>query len=536
MQAFTRQLGSESGVQLNILRDNSEIPASVAVDQTFGVIMRSTRGRIDKPFSVNSGNVLRKLGRGESMRSTVLNEAWVHVNEALNQGAYEAVVQRLITSAAVIKYAVASAGVGTDFVFSTSTTLPADFFIAIKHLDCFNDGIKFAFHAEPKSSGGVNLANDKITLAVYDSLDEKLFEFYGSLNPLSQDDYGVSDYLPDLVSRLTDSIEVEIGATPELAITSDAYGFATNGQSKWAKSDVLVCFEENGTAYTSSDYSTARAKLQFTPFTFGYLISAGTQNVALLAELAQLAFDTNTQLIFDIDGSLGIDAAIAFAEQLNFGASPTAHLLQAYYAPLKSDDPTHVNGKGFYGTSGFQVARRCLRNAQTNTKGFAPKNFPIAGRDYPLQRTGIVQVLTPTDQDLNKLARAKINPVLFETYSGGGRFVFRDSLTSAQVESSLKKLIAVADMSCDLDDKVTTYAKDVLQLPMDLAIKRMDEFLAGLFDAALSAGWLVAGAGNAFAYEVVANEQRPYDRMDINYWLHYDGTVRQIYVTQTLTK
>jgi hypothetical protein len=71
---------------------------------------------------------------------------------------------------------------------------------------------------------------------------------------------------------------------------------------------------------------------------------------------------------------------------------------------------------------------------------------------------------------------------------------------------------------------------------MDLAIKRMDEFLAGLFDAALSAGWLVAGAGNAFAYEVVANEQRPYDRMDINYWLHYDGTVRQIYVTQTLTK
>lgn len=536
MQAFTRQLGSESGVQLNILRDNSEIPASVAVDQTFGVIMRSTRGRIDKPFAVNSGNVLRKLGHGESMRSTALNEAWIQVNEALNQGAYEAVVQRLITSAAVIKYAVATAGAGTDFVFSTSTSLPADFFIAIKHLDCFNDGIKFSFHAEPKSSGGVNLANDKINLAVYDSLDEKLFEFYGSLNPTSKDDYGVSDYLPDLVSRLTDSIEIEIGATHEISITSDAYGFATNGQSKWVKSDVLICFEENGTAYSSNDYSTARAKLQFTPFTFGYLISAGTKSSALLAELAQLAFDTNRQLIFDVDGSLGIDAAIAFVEQLNFGASPTAHLLQAYYAPLKSDDPTHVNGKGFYGTSGFQVARRCLRNAQVNTKGFAPKNFPVAGRDYPLQRTGIVQTLTPTDQDLNKLARARINPVLFETYSVGGLFVFRDSITCAQVESSLKKLIAVADMSCDIDDKVTTYAKDVLQLPMDLAIKRMEDFLSNFFDAALSAGWLVAGSGNAFAFEVVANEQRPYDRMDIHYWLHYDGTVRQIYVTQTLTK
>jgi hypothetical protein len=153
-----------------------------------------------------------------------------------------------------------------------------------------------------------------------------------------------------------------------------------------------------------------------------------------------------------------------------------------------------------------------------------------------LQRTGIVQTLTPTDQDLNKLARAKLNPVLFETYSGGGRFVFRDSLTCAQVENSLKKLIAVADMSCDVDSKVSTYAKDVLQLPMDLAVKRMNEFLADFFDAALSAGWLVPGEGNAFVYEVMANEQRPYDRMDVNYWLHFDGTVRQIYVTQTHTK
>jgi hypothetical protein len=45
--AFVRQLGSESGVQLNPLRDNSEIPTTDNSDQVFGIMMRATRGRID---------------------------------------------------------------------------------------------------------------------------------------------------------------------------------------------------------------------------------------------------------------------------------------------------------------------------------------------------------------------------------------------------------------------------------------------------------------------------------------------------------
>ena len=87
--AFVRQLGYESGVQLNPLRDNSEIPSSDNSDQVFGIIMRSTRGRIDRPFKVDRGNVFKKLGTGEQMRVNTLNEAWVHVVEALNNGAYE---------------------------------------------------------------------------------------------------------------------------------------------------------------------------------------------------------------------------------------------------------------------------------------------------------------------------------------------------------------------------------------------------------------------------------------------------------------
>lgn len=619
--AFTRQLGAESGVQLNPLRDNSEIPTQDNYDQVFGIMMRATRGRIDKPFKVDRGNVFKKLGKGEQIRVSALNEAWVHVVEALNNGAYEAVVQRLVVGAsASISYAVASigsgavlaatvtggsvasiaaptpgtgytvgqaltiAGVGTGAAATVATinatggiltvnvsnggsgyvqgsttvtvtnpisfyvtatepaNLAAPFLFAVKHLECFNDGIKIEFRAEEKRSAGVNVANDKITLVIKDIDGNALYEFTGSLSSTAVDDYGNSDYLSDVVSRQTDAVEVTVGAISSIATTSPAYGYnTTTGAANWAKSATLICFSEGSTAYATSDYMSARSKLQFTPYNYAYISSGGSQSAALLAQLAQLAFDTNRQLRFDIPGNLTIEAAITFVEQLNMGASVTSHLMHGFWSPLKSEDPTGINGKGFYGVATLNIAYACLRNAQTDAKGFAPKNYPIAGRQWPIRRNGIVQAYTPTDQELNALARAKINPCLFETYTGGGRYVFRDSLTSALVESSLKKLISVADMSTSIDDAVTRFGKDVLQLPMAVAIKRTQDYLKFLFEGAQTAGWLVPSNdpsmnGAAFRFEVKPNAVRPYDRLDVDYWLRYDGTVRQIFVTQTLSR
>jgi hypothetical protein len=303
----------------------------------------------------------------------------------------------------------------------------------------------------------------------------------------------------------------------------------------------LICFTEGGTAYTTQDYMSARTKLQYTPHNYAYISSGGSQSVGLLAQLAQLAFDTNRQLKLDIPGGLTVDAAITFVEQLNMGASLTAQLMHQYWVRFKADDPTGINGKGYYGSATLNIAYSNGRNAQTDAKGFAPKNYPIAGKQWPIRRTGQVHDQRLTDQELNALARAKINPVMFETFTGGGRTVFLDSLTAANVESSLIKLTAVSDMSTTIDDAVTRFCNDVLQLPMDVAVKRSRDFLKVLFEGAQAAGWLVPSAdpsmnGKAFRYEVKPNDVRPYDRMDVSYWLRYDGTVRQIYVTQTLSK
>ena len=322
---------------------------------------------------------------------------------------------------------------------------------------------------------------------------------------------------------------------------SPAYGYDSAGKEKWAKSGVMEYFDEGGTGYATSDYAIARQRLQGTVHNYTYISSGGTQSPGLLGQLAQLAFDTNRQLRFDVPGNLTPDAAIAFVEQLNFGASETAHLLQAFWAPLKSDDPTGVNPKGYIGAATLNIAYACGRNAQVNAKGFAPKNYPVAGREWPIRRTNVVQTYSPSNQELNALARAKINPVLFGTFTGGGRYVFCDSLTSALVESSLKKLISVADMSTSIDEAVTRFSKDVLQLPMQVAVKRMKDFLGELFTGAQASGWLVPSndqfmGGAAFKFAVQPNEVRPYDVMDVSYWLRYDGTVRQIFVTQSLTR
>jgi hypothetical protein len=158
-----------------------------------------------------------------------------------------------------------------------------------------------------------------------------------------------------------------------------------------------------------------------------------------------------------------------------------------------------------------------------------------------LNRTGIKQLYFPDVYELSDLANAKINPVIFERYTSGGRYVFTDSITTAKVMSSYRKLITVAEMSSSLDDMVAKYGKEVLQLPMELSIKRMSTFMKLLLESMRSSDWLVPSnepdlGEKGWAFTVTRNSIRPADRMDVNYWTHYDGVVRAIYTTQTLSR
>ena len=102
-------------------------------------------------------------------------------------------------------------------------------------------------------------------------------------------------------------------------------------------------------------------------------------------------------------------------------------------------------------------------------------------------------------------------------------------------------MISVADMACSIDDRITRAAKDFLQLPMKVAIQRMNALCKALFEGAESAGWLQKSndpqmGGNAFMYQVKESELNPMDQMNISYWVHYDGVNRAVFVNHTITR
>jgi hypothetical protein len=319
------------------------------------------------------------------------------------------------------------------------------------------------------------------------------------------------------------------------------YGYnATTGVEQWLTSASLAVFVEGDQAYSIDDYQNAIDRLRYAQNSFAYFTSGGNQSTALLSRMALAAFEMNCQFRFDVAGDLSVESAIAFTETLNMSAQPSAHLLHAFWMPVTSDDPSGINPNGYLGASMLNVAMACRRNAAQDANGLARKNYPVAGRPYPISRSGLRQVLRVSEAQLSNLAKANINPIVFDTFSDGSMCVFRDQITLAPVENSLRFLISVVDMSTSIDDAVVRFGKDMINaFPMTKAIERMRSFLDRLFASATTAGWLIPSQylnGSPYTFTVAANGERPYDKMDVRYSLHYDGAVRQITVTQTLSR
>jgi len=472
--------------------------------------------------------------------------------------AYATLANGLISRVVMVqrgsKYSTATATIdqANNPEFFASVLAPSDYtssyLFALKHLEAFNDGIILELHANPKMFKGVAQPNDEIILRLIDPLDHSvLYQFVGSLQEDATDDFGNSTYLPDVVASQTDAVQLVVGANTSISPLSSAYGYDTNGQEQWVSSvDPVLYFFEGGInafAYNSNDLYNARRKLQDTVLQYGTIVACGSTDALLLSELANLAYETNTPFKFDVPfvvgGANSVLDAISFVDNLDFTAKDAAHLLHAYWTPVTCDDPIGVNGRLALGSAALNAAYTCRRNAVKNSKGFAKKNAPVAGSNWPLSRRGMRQEYAPSREELSALADARINPVLFESFASGGKYVFVDFLTQAPVTNSLRKLTSVSEMSVAIDAAIARFGKDVLALPMQDAVTEMGDYLKALFEGAEQAKWLVPSAelgGRTFAYTVAANPQRPYDVMDIAYSLSYDGAVRQITITQSLVK
>ncbi|WP_175712224.1 hypothetical protein [Burkholderia ambifaria] len=540
----TRQLGAESGVQLNPVRDNTGGFGPDGSDQVVSTVGRFKRGRRDIPFLVNRGNLRAKLGPPESTVVSELNEAYVHIYEAVNNGAAEAVVARLTSAAAAEKYAVFrldTSGEGDSFSAVDEPPTGSNYVLYLRDLECFSDGIRIEINAiEAVGADGTTPAPTKmVTIRVREPDGTLRAEATGSLDTAAVDDYGQDAFVGTLLASQLDTLELTAAAGAEIPPTAECYGTNPDGTEKLVTSGEapIVLFVEGGSAYMNTDYDRVVAALEKSPFDYGYCVSAGSRAVALISKLATMNVRANRQFIVDIPGNLPPLAAKTFRDQLSIDS----HYVQFYWAPLRADDPVN-GGKAMLGFSGYQAGLRCARNAQVNAYGLAPKHFPIAGVDWPIARTRVVPLYSPDSLEMSMLAKSQINPVLFERYNSGGKYVFLDSLSGARVANSYKKLITVAEMSSSIDDRVVKFAKEALQKPMEIAIDMVERFLQyDVFEPARSSGWLVASnepaLGNkGWAFTVERSKVKPAEDMIIKYGSHYDGVARAIYVTQTISR
>lgn len=548
MNNMSRAINKRSGVQQNYIADKSEI-GSVASDYNGGFIGRFTRGRVDKVFAVSLERLDRKLGAAVSLTVSPLGEAQIQVYEALRYGMQQAVVSRLIATDAVNKLLIASAtvpeegGGAAPAVWSTgleSEGLPEGALIAFKHHECFNDGLVCEINAQAaENEQGAPAPSKIITVQFVDPASGKTIigPFTGSLDPRATDEFGNSSYIADVIDKGTDDVGViEVAADASVPVTCGFYGKANN-QDKFA-SQKLSYFTEGRTVYTAAEMAAGADRLRRSKPNFTYLNAGGTENVALLALMADLGKELNKQFPFDVPGRLSPEAAVAFVQSI--GASVKTLYGQCFWAPLKRDNPI-AGGKAFFGTSGQQIGLRCARNAQVNSKGIAPRNRVIAGSDYGLSGTNITQMYDVNEvDDLELLAENQINPCIFKDYpTSGGKYAWLDSLTGAQTTGA-SKLIAVAEMATFLDDKVAAYGQETLQKPMNESITMMTRFMGkNLLPACESAGWFNGTAelnGAAWQTLVQPDESAPYDVMSVLYDVCYQGTNRITKAQQTIVR
>lgn len=543
---FSRTIDKRSGVQLNQINDMSETPNTSTVAHNMAITGRFARGRIDKVFAVSRNKLKRTLGAAQSMSVSALGEPYVHIQEALKSGTVQAIVSRLVSAEATNKLMVASvpapalegAAPAPVWTLVTEAAGPTgDYLVAIKHLECFSEGVKAEIHADAAvGADGKPVASKVIVLQLRDVNTNEIVlgPYKGSLDHAALDEFDKSYFIGDIVAQFTDLLEVvEVGADAAVPATCAFYGKKDNKDAY--ASAVLVPFTEGSKLYTTSDLDAAVDRIRRSRPSFTYIGSGGTESVALISRLLELGKEINKQVPWDVPGRFTPEAAKTFYESV--GGATDSIYSHCYWAPISATNPA-AGGKAFIGTSGLNIGLRCARNAQTNAKGIAPRNVVIAGSDFSVSRTNMVQTYEPSDDELELLASSRINPVLFRDYQSGGKFAWIDSLTGAQTEGATK-LIAVVEMATYVDDTLASAAQEALQKPMAKAIEKTTKFTGSFLESLQSAGWLQPSAeldGACYSATIQANANQPFEKMNIDTSICYDGTSRIIVQQQSVVR
>lgn len=521
----TPLIGQQSGVQINLPVDRTDRLLQESGDQTFAVVLKATRGRIDRPMLVAADKLQRYLGEAQSLRTSELNSTYVQVVDAFRTGAAACVAMRVAGELAVNQYITVMHGYGGEFTLTEELPYGDDgWLLGIKVADCINEGV-YVQLALGKSS-------QDIVLTIRErKLDRKgrdtesgavLYEVSGSLKFDAVDDFNQSRFIGDVASKFYgDWLEIEVNPMDGEILETD---FLTLNKKNAA---AVVPFVDEGDI-TNQEFELAAEQIKNTRLQYRYILS-DSANLALVNALFEAAVFNNRKMIAAVAGNLTPEAAISWVQQFEWDSQQSMYI-DWIWTPLKRQDPTYKNGIVLLASVGQKVGYACARNGQLNGYGLPPLQQPIAGSDYMMTGTGFSQIYEPDNLELAELAEARINPCVYEEYHNASGYVWTDSLSGTQ-KTGISKLSSATEIVIWLMHYFGRYSKSHLQKPMTERIKRQEEEMAKVLSWAEASQWLVPSAslgGRAYTFSVGRNERYPDDRMDWVMNIAIEGVVRQI--------
>lgn len=529
---MTPLIGQQPGVQINPAVDRTDRLLQESGDQTFAVVAKLSRGRIDKPMRVSADRLIRYCGRAGSLRTSALNSTYIQIVDAMTTGAAATVVSRLASSEALNKFMVINHGtidpdtptsIEAIFTLAEEIQTGADWFAQIKVADCINEGV-FIQLSKGKTAEelSVTIRERKFNrLGKEVSTGEILYEVTGSTNVESVDESNQSNYIGDIAEKYYgDWLQIEINQQNKAILPTDTLNSQTIGKG-------MAPFTDEG-ILADLDFVACADAIRKTSLQYRYIF-CDLANTALLNALYLAAVANNRKMFVEVPGDLNPEAAINWQSQFNFDAQDSMYV-DWIWTPVKRQDPTQKNGIILLGSVGQKVGYSCERNGRTNGFGMPALQQPIAGSDFRLIGTNFTQIYEPDNTELADLAEARINPCIYQEYHNGSGWVWSDSLSGTE-KTGISKLSSATEIVIWLMHYFGRYSKSHLQKPMTDRIKKQKEEMEKVLTWAEASGWLVPSAslgGVSFTYEVARNARYPDDRMDWAMNISIEGVVRQV--------
>lgn len=580
MTTFFRILGMQAGIQLNMISDESGTLPIDQSDQRAAISGIFDRGRVDKAFIVNGSNIRRRLGAPTPLRGANPIEAYRHVDHAIWKGAQEVFVARVMNDytnkwvVLTLDDALGTAGqilseygdpitdeMGAYLLpeivadpaaapeFSVRAYLSTDnglsdpkSIIAFKLKDLITGGFTLRTSVDDGAERTPSIDRVFINIAIVDKDNQTvLYAIRGTISQTAQDEQGKSLYIGDYADNYNDVFQFARGqyADADLLDVLNSDAASVLGQAV-DKAWPLTPFVQGTTALQPINYVNAVSLLTARQTEFFYLMGGGTQNSSLLREIYNFGRRWNKSVQIDIPSYMTPEEGATWLADL--GLDPKSYWVSVTHN-LSSFIDRLTTMRVRIGLSGYKVGLACARNAIRNTNGFAKKQHPIAGYDYPISLAGqrMEVELDPAQNGdgylLDLMARYHINPVLFDDFGQDeARWVFYDSLTQYLPNEKDMKLESVAERAMNLDSTVVGIVKRLQQSDSETVISDANDRISAYFDDVFGAGWIKVSdkiGGKSYLLSVKQTNNSD-DSIDVNYTIHYVGTNRQTFVQQTV--